>query len=148
MHRLKIRALRATLLALLLSLSGPAWARCGIEGAGMSFGDYDPLSTAPTNGNGSILISCTSSRSGITVSLSSGSGSYSGRRMRGSLMDLSYNLYRDVNRTIIWGDGTGGTAVYAGPKENVRLDIYGKIPAQQNVRAGTYSDTIVVTVTY
>ena len=67
---------------------------------------------------------------------------------------LSYNLYSDPTRLIVWGNGavgaavtlTGGT-VSAGQRRFTRT-IYGRISALQNVRAGPYGDTLVITVTF
>ncbi len=65
---------------------------------------------------------------------------------------LTYNLYRNAGRTNIWGDGTGGTSVYtrANPPNdsNVNLTIYGRIPAQQDVSAGNYSDTVSAVINF
>ncbi len=64
---------------------------------------------------------------------------------------LNYNLYLDAARTSIWGDGTGGTALFtvAIPSgKAVNVTIFGRIPAGQDVAAGSYSDSIVVTIQF
>ncbi len=65
---------------------------------------------------------------------------------------LNYNLYLDAARTTIWGDGTGGTQVYsnANPPNNtnVTVTIYGRIPASQDVSAGSYTNTVTATINF
>jgi spore coat protein U-like protein len=66
---------------------------------------------------------------------------------------LLYNLYRDSGRTIVWGDGSGGSQAYQNnnPQPNNRditVPIFGRIPPGQNAKVGNYSDTITVTLTY
>jgi spore coat protein U-like protein len=69
---------------------------------------------------------------------------------------LSYNLYFDAAYTQIRGNGTGGsqqggatfTLTPSAPTGSTTSVIYGRIPALQDVAAGSYTDTIIVTVTY
>ena len=66
---------------------------------------------------------------------------------------LGYNVFTSPSMAVVWGDGTGGTSTVAmGPVPGRRplrpVTIYGRIPAGQNVSAGTYSDTLVVTITW
>lgn len=70
----------------------------------------------------------------------------------GGSQQLNYNIYTKGNRTIIWGDGTSGTSTKQKTKSSPftkRHTLYGQIPARQTtVKAGNYSDTILVTVNY
>jgi len=81
-----------------------------------------------------------------------GSGSFAARRMQSGGNQLQYNLYRDITRTQIWGDGTGGSYSVTGTivilGSAIPYPVYGSIPGNQNVSSGAYSDTIQVTVTY
>jgi spore coat protein U-like protein len=68
---------------------------------------------------------------------------------------LSYNLYLNTAHTQIWGDGTRGTSTISTTltvtrrrPAQARQTVYGMIPSGQDVAAGSYSDTIVVTVSY
>jgi spore coat protein U-like protein len=59
---------------------------------------------------------------------------------------LGYNLYTDAARTQVWGDFfNGGTIQVAPAGTPARLDVYGRIPAGQNVATGSYTDSITVT---
>ena len=88
------------------------------------------------------------------ITLSRGGGSsYLLRRMANESEQLLYNLYRDAGRTIIWGDGSGGTQAYfiSNPQPNnqdVSVPIFGRVPANQNIAVGNYSDTITVTLAF
>lgn len=86
------------------------------------------------------------------ISLSRGqSGSYQ-RLLQGPRDRLEYNVYLDAQRQLVWGDGTGGTHVvtdHAKPNnKEVVIPVYGRIPAGQDVRAGRYTDSLVVTIDF
>jgi len=64
-----------------------------------------------------------------------------------------YNFYTDTGRTIIGGNGSSDSRAYMNnnPQPNNRdiiVPIIGRIPPGQNVKVGTYSDTITVTLSY
>jgi spore coat protein U-like protein len=132
----------------MIAYAAPASAvTCSVTPQGVAFGSYDTLSASPTDGAGNINVSCDASTS-FTVSLSTGSGTYSQRIMSGGADQLGYNLYTDASRTAIWGDGLGSTSNVSATGSNVDLSVYGRIPAQQNVPANAYADTVTVTVAY
>ena len=61
---------------------------------------------------------------------------------------LTYELYRDANRLERWG-GTAATGVAGTGNDTPRvLTVFGRVPAQPGARAGTYLDTVTVTLTY
>jgi spore coat protein U-like protein len=78
------------------------------------------------------------------------------RTLRSGANTLNYNLYFDAAFTQIRGDGTGGSqqggatlTVSSGTRTaSTTSVIYGQIPALQDPAAGSYADTIVVTLTY
>ena len=92
----------------------------------------------------------------FTVALSGGnSGLPLGRYMQTSSTSqrLNYNIYPSLSFITPWGDGTNGTALlsYNGVLlhlGNTSFTVYGQLPAGQFVPPGTYSDTIMVTVSY
>lgn len=137
-----------TLLALVggWSTAGAA-ATCTMNVQGVNFGAYDPLANASVNGTGTVNVTCDAQVSG-TISLSAGSGTYAQRTMSSSAMKMQYNLYTDSARTQIWGDGTGGSSVLSGTTTSGAFPVYGRIPGGQKIGAGSYSDTIVVTIAY
>ena len=155
MRRTERRWLIAAASVAALTAGVPAGA-CTISATGVAFGAYDPRAAGPDDGTGSIVLLCHPNTSSPSIALSSGgSGSFSMRRMVSGATQLNYNLYTSSSRTIVWGDGSGGTATVSPPDGGVSAgrrrfsaDIFGRIPALQNARAGTYVDTVVVTVTF
>ena len=94
---------------------------------------------------------------GYTLSLSRGSsGTFAPRQMRAGTANLSYNLFRDAARAQVWGDGTNSTGTVAGTANFVWFQtsqssnhtVYGRVPALQNASPGSYTDTIVLTITF
>lgn len=71
------------------------------------------------------------------------------RRMINGANDVTYDLYRDSNRTEHWGDDPGGDTLGSTGTGAVQTwPVYGLVPAQDTPPAGTYLDTVTVTVTY
>lgn len=142
----------ALLVAIFLFFVKAAQSACSVNPTSVAFGVYSPFSIASTDTAGTLRVNCDTVTLGYTLLLSPGSaGSYSPRQLSGSGYTLSYNLYTDPLRTIVWGDGGGGTASVSGAfalPGAIDHAIYGRIPAQQNVGAGTYADTITVTINF
>ncbi len=137
--------------------AGPADAACNVSATGVNFGNYDVFATAPLDSTGTVTVTCDDvPPASPVVAIGPGAaGTFLPRRMRHASLPemLNYNVFTSPSMSAVWGDGTGGTAtVAAGRVPRNRpprpLTIYGRIPAGQNVSAGTYSDTLVVTITW
>jgi spore coat protein U-like protein len=132
----------------------PAFAACTVSSVGVNFGAYNPRSGTNLDGISSVVVDCDKKASGVVISLSTGgSGSYAQRRMIKGTSSLNYNLYVNSARSILWGDGTGvtSTSTIANIAKNgsVATTLYGRIPSgQTSVTAGTYGDTVSVTITF
>lgn len=120
---------------------------CTLAADGVAFGDYDFLSPGALDGAGSITVHC-DAETPYTIALSQGYGSYETRQMKSGEHPLNYNLYTDVPRTIVWGDGTGGTQTVGGSVGDQPYTVYARAPAGQNPYVGTYIDNITVTLTF
>lgn len=140
----------AVLVGLLVPMA--ARAQCTVTAAPVSFGTYLPLSATPRDSTGSVRVTCTTVIAGYTIALGpGGGGSIAARRMASGSALLSYQLYRSAARSVVWGDGTGGSATVSGTCVllcNQTHSIYGRIPARQPARPGTYTDTVTVVVTF
>jgi len=121
----------------------------------MAFGNYDVNLGAVTS-TSAININCTKSDT-YTIALNYGAngGSAANRIMANGTNLLDYNLFVDSGYANVWnstcGSGMncdGGTGAGPGVGNAQSYTVYGKIPAGQNVPAGSYSDTITVTVTF
>ena len=149
---------------LLVLLAGPAAAAtaCRITSlVGLNFGIYDPFASVPRDTQASVGLTCTRSggpqTSTITIALSAGAHgpSTADRRLAGNGVPstISYNLYRDSGRSFVWGNTPGvdaATQTVSVPNNgsaNATVTIYGRIPANQDVYVGSYSDSVTVTVT-
>jgi spore coat protein U-like protein len=152
------RKVLAAVTALCFAGTPPLHAACSVSATDLAFGPYDVHQGTPTDGAGSVSVNCTfliAVLLSYEIRLSTGqSGTYGTRTMQGGTYDLDYNLYTDSTRTTVWGDGGGGTgtisyaALIALLVHNASYTVYGRIPALQNVAAGSYSDTITVTLEY
>jgi spore coat protein U-like protein len=141
--------IRRWLFAALLVIAAPCAysARCSVSTVGLNFGNYDVFSTLDDDITGTINVSCQSSTS-YSISLSSGSGTYSARTLLSAGNRLNYNLYLDPTRLTIWGDGSAITRTVSGSGITGSYPVYGRIPARQNAVVGVYADTVTVTVTF
>jgi len=140
-----------------LNVSASVANNCTITTAAVNFGAYDPIAThasSALNGSGSVTVKCTTGAS-AAVKLGQGSNADSGstaaaplRRMKetGSSNYLSYALYSDTNRSTVWEGSTGVS--HTGDGTATQLTVYGQVASNQNVPAGSYSDTVVATVTF
>ena len=151
-------------LALLAPGRADAAADCIVTTSGLAFGVYDPTISTPDDSTGAVTVTCNytgGSATGIsyTIAFSQGnSGTYSQRRMLAGTLQLGYNLFSDAGRTVVLGNGTGGTSVLTGGftvgpgvGNGTRTEthtVYGRVPALQAVEPGNYGDPIVVTLTF
>jgi spore coat protein U-like protein len=122
---------------------------CILNVTGVNFGNYDVFSNTALDSTGNIDVNCPSAI-GYSIALSEGGGSHTQRVMNSGAHRLNYNLYIAANRGVVWGDTTSGTARVSGTGIGVSVNhaVYGRIPARQNVRAGSYSDIINVVLTF
>lgn len=149
---------RASYLAVALALmSAPAGA-CTISAVGVNYGAYNPQSAANDDANGSVSLACPTAVTAPIVALNGGLwGAANARKLKHLTLSyfINYNLYTTAARTVIWGDGTSGTSALtlsggsvSGGTRNFNHNIFGRAPGSQNVAAGSYSDTITLTVTF
>jgi spore coat protein U-like protein len=144
------RILIAAAALLLPAVPAAAKVTCTVSSPGVALGVYNPKSATNLDGTGSVTVTCTQSTGGITVTASAGLGTVLNRHMSNGTSNLNYNLYVDAARTIVFGNGTAGQLSYTIPSSPLFLSktIYGRIAALQNVTAGSYSDSLIITVTF
>jgi spore coat protein U-like protein len=139
------------------SVSATVTNNCTITTAAISFSGYDPTGTnlsAPLDATGSVTITCTKGAA-TTVGLSAGANFANAtgttRAMKSGSDYLSYELYQDTGRATVWGNSGGGlfTPPVAPSKDPRTFTTYGRIPAGQDVPAGTtYTDTVTATINF
>ncbi|MBD8524660.1 Csu type fimbrial protein [Pseudomarimonas arenosa] len=120
---------------------------CSVTSSGVAFGAYNVFDVSPVEVAGAITVDCATPYT-VSLSVSLNNGSFAPRRLDSLDDSLDYYLYTDPARTTIWGDGTSGTSTVAGSGSGSPVDhtVYGRIPALQDVKAGSYADTIIVTL--
>lgn len=133
-----------------MSVSSTLSASCSVAASALSFGSQVPAPmTAAVDATATITATCTNLRP-YTIGLDAGSGSgatESIRRMSGSAGTINYAIYSDAARTTIWG--TGNAAVQqTGNGLAQPLTVYGRLPLQTGAAAGTYTDSVTVTITF
>jgi spore coat protein U-like protein len=130
-------------------VNGNVLGTCSISTTNLAFGTY--TTAAVLDGTAAVTVNCTNSTN-YAVSLSAGQNLSGGtRRLAGPLSSyLTYQLFQDSARTTAWADGTALGTKKSGVANGAAqsLSVYGRIAANQFVRAGSYADVIVATVEY
>jgi spore coat protein U-like protein len=121
----------------------------------LSFGHYDEGSPWPNDAESQLWLTC---GKGSTVSVTLGQGVNAApgstyelplRQMSdGRSRRLGYNLYRDAERTEVWGTSSASGVRVACSGTPQALPIYGRAPAGQPAAEGSYSDSLLATVIY
>ena len=141
---------------------------CTVTTTGLTFGAYDPIvahaASALDNGNtASVNITCIK---GTTATIALGNGNFyvspSGpRRMQNTgkaSVFLNYELYKPPSNlpgtacafpgATPWNSSNTLVAPSAPNKNSRTFNVCGTVPAAQDVEVGTYSDTVMVTVSF
>ena len=147
-----------------MNVSADINASCIMSSTDLDFGDYDATGvnvTADLTATATISTTCTSGTNGV-ITMSGGShstfcmNSKCNRRManEGETSFLNYNIYTNESYSwsVVWSDNPSATReivqmMGAGVSQNTT--VYGEIPKnQKNAAAGSYSDTIIITLRY
>ena len=146
--------------------TAPAFAAfsCAVSAPGaVNFLVYNPASGTPALGSTSVTLTCTHLSGGLDridwsmVLTSGGSGNCNARAMTGAGGSLSYNIYQNSVAGGVWGNA--GCAAFpagqlrVGPGAGNNTDsttqtLFGQIPIAQFVAAGTYTDSLLLTIEY
>ena len=150
----RIIAASAVSIGLFLMGGGSAEAaQCSVSTTPVTFGTYDVFVPTPLDSVGSVVYRCNGGAPTIAITMSAGQGAgFSPRKLFSASEWMGYNVFRDPSRTVVWGDGTGGTSFYvtASIPNNIDVSVpaYGRVDAGQDVRAGAYADHISVTINF
>jgi spore coat protein U domain-containing protein, fimbrial subunit CupE1/2/3/6 len=137
-----------------LSVTANVPGGCVLGTTAVAFGDY---SGTQIDVAGTLSANCTS---GLPYSVELGPGlsaTGTSRQMSNAgngALKLNYELYRDAARTLVWGGATytvGGAAALTGQTASgtaQTIQIYGRVPGSQAPAAGSFADTVVVSVIY
>ncbi|MFN0192865.1 MAG: spore coat protein U domain-containing protein [Aestuariivirga sp.] len=132
------------------SVSAIAGGVCTVTATNLDFGAQTLLNNTVDASN-SVSVRCPSAVP-YTIGLNggnTGAADPTAREMDNGTDIVTYGIYRDAARSLGWGETIGvNTVAGTGTGAVQNYTAYGRIPAQVTPPADTYSDTIVVTVTY
>lgn len=126
---------------------------CRLTMTPLDFGAYDPLGSHQTSNletTATVALMCTPN-SQVTIDvdrgINNGISGLTTRAMAAGSTQLGYEIFRDAARTQLWG--TGADALHFISRRaasSLEFTVYARIPAGQEVSAGTYTDVLTATV--
>ncbi|MES2831322.1 MAG: spore coat protein U domain-containing protein [Pseudomonadota bacterium] len=133
---------------------------CAISATGFAT-TYDPTganASSNQDATGSVSTLCTNGAT-ATITLGQGLNAAPGstdavplRRLSsggGSPTYLNYSLSQDASRTVAWGNTLATGVLVNGTGNLAPVTAYARLPsAQVNATVGTYTDTVIATVTF
>jgi spore coat protein U-like protein len=130
------------------SVTATVTSQCSVSASTLDFGTVGLL-LANTDNTSALTVQCAS---GVAYQVGLDNGQHAAgntRRLQGPGGLISYELYRNSTRTQRWGTTLNtDTVTGSGNGSNQSITVYGRVPNQTTPSAGTYNDTITVTVTY
>ncbi len=126
-----------------LGSSASVAASCSIASVtALDFGTYDPTSgTADDDGTGDLSFSCTKGTAWDVYITGA-------RTMTDGTDTLNFEIYDSAGRTAAFQSVSGTNTGTAADNTSITQNIYGRIPASQNVQVGSYTGSVTVTVEY
>lgn len=123
---------------------------CTVSATPLDFGTAGNLNQV-LDGISAITATCPNTVP-FTIGLNGGNAAASDptqRKMSKGSDQITYGLYQNASRTVPWGDLAGSNInSLIGSGSSQSITVYGRIPIQSARPAGTYTDTVVVTLTY
>ena len=168
---MKTSGMAATLVVMMVSFSGGSFAAttatltvsvtvrsaCAVTSGGgtLTFGNYDPTganTATPLAQVSAFQLHC-SIGTAAAILLSQGMNPDAAstdaapvRNLANGSAKLNYQLYTSPAQANVWDNVHGMAQMANGTPQTI--NIYGTIPAGQNVPPGTYTDTVTITVNY
>ncbi|MDB6085097.1 MAG: putative spore coat protein late developmental [Gammaproteobacteria bacterium] len=147
-----------------LSVTASVANNCTITTNAVAFGAYDPVGANASGGSnltatGALLVTCTKNDS-ITLDFDSGANGSGNplapaRSMHSGTDMLAYSLFwpsaagaGGTATATPWGTGASSSFVYSATGNQDTINVFGSVAKAQNVPAGSYADTVNVTVNY
>ncbi len=121
---------------------------CTVTASTLGFGSIGLTPTSDTVAQGDIKVTCTGgAASNITLSPGANSTLDTDRKLKSGTNTIGYQLFQDASRTVAWGNtaATGRTFTATGVEQT--FPVYGRI-TRGTFAAGSYTDTVTITVTY
>jgi spore coat protein U-like protein len=142
-----------------LTVTATVNTNCSISTTPVAFGVYDPFAAGALDATGTVSIACTK---GTAPSIGLGLGLFPSGAVRqmddGGGNRVTYELFQPASNvvgaacayTTAWGTAAGTTVIAtAAPSKVARsYNVCGRMAAGQDPTAGSYSDTVIATVTF
>lgn len=124
---------------------------CSVAASTMDFGSATPTTTGPLDTTSIIRVAC-NGNTNFRIEMDLGDNASGTQRRMGNGMGgfVNYQIYRNSNRTQLWGTGSNdsrqGVAVANVANE---FTAYGRVPAfTPGSLSGSYLDTVTVTINF
>jgi spore coat protein U-like protein len=140
------------------NVDATATTNCTVSVSTLNFGSASLL-TSNADATSTVTVQCTNTTP-YSIGVGNGtnvSGSQRRLRLGSTTSYLNYGLYTDSGRTAAWTTTTSATSCTSGSStcylgtgtgSNQSVTIYGRVPTQIAPALGTYTDTVIVTLTY
>lgn len=133
------------------SVSADVTSSCEVDSASLDFGNISDFLNSAVDAQTDITVRCTAATDySIRLGLGTGAGATGpeDRKMSYLTNTISYGLYQDAARSIPWGNTAANDQQAQGTGADQLFPVYGRIFAGQTAPAGTYSDSVIITVEY
>ena len=131
-----------------LSVAVTVQSACAITGATLDFGTYTAGQGNDRDARADIAYADCGPGT-LTLELDGGGAAdVAARKLRSGTNILNYNLYRDSNRTALFGTGTNARTITVTGIGSGTFPVYGRILRNQAVPVGNYTDTVAITLTF
>ena len=130
-----------------LTVTATVLSSCSLSGGTLNFGQYISGQQTDLDVTGTInYVNCSGNL--IFALDGGGSGSVNARQMSSGANRLNYQIYRNPTRSAVWGSGADAQAVALLGTQSGTVSVHGRIPKDQVVPDGTYTDVVNITLTF
>ena len=143
-----------------LSLSATVTTNCTVNSPTLTFAAVDPTAAVDSTGSAVLSVICTKSTTLADIKLGPGAHQLAGgsRQLNNGSNNVAYGLFTDAASTSPWGDSTTtgignmlstGFSAFSSVSTPQTYTVYGRVlAANEDVLAGTYTDSVAVTVDF
>ena len=143
-----------------LGLSATVKTNCTVNSPTLTFSAVDPTAGVDSTGSAVLSVTCTKSTTLTDIKLGPGAHQLTGgsRQLNNGSNNIAYGLFTDAAYTTTWGDSTTtgignmlstGFSAFSSVSTPQTYTVYGRVlAANEDVLAGTYTDSVAITVDF
>jgi spore coat protein U-like protein len=145
---------RANSIGARMDVTATVVVNCRLNVPPLAFGTYDPLAVnavQPADASAVVSVTCTRNTSAaLSFDFGLHAASAGDRAMKGPGPEpLQYQIYRDSARSQVWGSGGEAMQLLSkGITQPQQFTVFGRIPPQQEIEPGVYSDVLTAAVDF